>query len=938
MGALIAPHPRGPQPSAIGDFSVPTAEEGRAIPVVYGTVIIKGGNTVWWGDLKSKAIKVGGGILSLGRTQTTGYKYYLGCQFMLCHGPVDALVDIQADVRSIPRSATTILNGVGSEDYIKVTATGDKLFGGTGPGGGGGISGIIDFYRGLPTSQPNAYLSAKQSRIITDQSGIGYAFHGVGNGGITALSAGTSSLEETFTITFNSIDSNVLHSTFGKAKFDVVGSVSGTITNQVANAEGSHSLWADQAFQSNQINLTVQTGSTQYTGGDFFTIKTLHSHVAPSYRNLCYAVFEQLYVGTSNYLKPLHFVVRRCPDPFAQGAGVANINGDANPALLIYDLLTNVDYGLGIPGAAIHAAAFQAAAVTLASEGLGVSMIFDTQASADSLLGEVLRHCDGLIYTDPATGLWEITLARGGYDPTTLPVLTVDSVIGTPEFSRGSWSETTNLVTIKFTSRANNFNERVVRAYDAANISVTGEVRPQNITFAGISRESTAALVAMRVLKTLTYPLSKMKIVADRSAWQYRAGGLFKFTWVPLGIVNQVFRITRISYGTLIDGKIAIDAVEDIFGISSTAFIAPPASGWVNPAGAATPCSAEQLVELPYLLQQRESLPLGIYALAMAGRDPTVNERSFEIWLNPGSGFADTGIESSFCPIGVLNADYGYGLVAFDSTGFVLSATGQVDLDALAAANPTGFANGVNLCMIDNEIMAWTTPTQNSDGTITVGGVARGLLDTVPALHTAGTKVFFFSLGANVTSPTPQATDGTITARFTPNSAIDQLAVSGASDEVVTTRSRHISPYPPGFVTVNGHGYGVRPAHVAGDLTVSWRSRNRLTQALTVQQDAADVPGETGQGYQVVKKIAGAPVGSPIPLGVDQTFTYTAAERGIDDPNFAKLTTLEISSVVGSLVSYLPAVVSTTMFGTATSLPSPGRYEFTAVSIGGLFL
>lgn len=938
VGVLIAPHPRGPQPSAIGDFSVPTAQEGRAIPVVYGTCMIKGGNTVWWGDLKSKAVKVGGGILELGRTTTTGFQYFLGCQFMLCHGPVDALVDIQADVKSIPRSATTILNGVGSEDYIKVTATGDKLFGGTGAGGAGGISGIIDFYRGLPTSQPNAYLSAKQSRIVTDQSGIGYDFHGVGNGGITALSAGTSSLEETFTITFNSIDTNSLHSTFNKAKFDVHGSISGTITNQVANAEGSHALWADQAFQSDQINLTVQTGSTQYAGGDFFTIKTLHSHVAPSYRNLCYAVFEQLYVGTSNYLKPLAFVVRRCPDPFAQGAGVANINGDANPALIIYDVLTNVDYGLGIPGAVIDAAAFQAAAVTLAAEGLGVSMMFDTQASADQLLGEVLRHCDGLVYTDPATGLWEITLARGGYDPTTLPVLTVDSVIGTPEFSRGSWSETTNLVNIKFTSRENNFNERVVRAYDAANIAVTGEVRPQDVTFAGISTEAAAALVGMRVLKTFTYPLSKIKVVGDRSAWKYRAGGLFRFTWVPLGIVNQVFRITRISYGTLTDGKIAMDAVEDIFGISSTAFVAPPASGWINPLGAATPCSAEQLVELPYLLQQRESLPLGIYALAMAGRDPTVNERSFEIWLNPGSGFADTGIESGFCPIGVLNADYGYGLTAFDSTGFLLSATGQVDLDSLAAASPTDFANGVNLCMIDNEIMAWTTPTQNPNGTIAIGGVARGLLDTVPAPHASGAKVFFFSLGANVTSPIPQPSDATITARFTPNSAIDQLSVSGAADVVLTTRSRHLRPYPPGNVSVNGHGYGVRPTTCAGDLTVAWKSRNRLTQALTVQQDAADVPGEMGQGYQVQKKIAGSAVGAPILLGVDETFTYTAAQRGIDDADFTKLTTLEISSIVGSLPSYFPAVVSTTMFGTATTLPSPGRYEFTAVSVGGLFL
>ena len=901
--------------------------------------MIKGSNTVWWGDLKSKAIKVGGGILSLGRTQTTGFRYFLGVQSMLCHGPVDALVDIQADGKSIqPRTTTTILNGSGTEDYIQINCNAPKLFGGTDPGGGGGITGILDFYRGLPTSQPNAYLGLKQGRIVTNQSGLGFTFFGVGNGGITSLSAGSSSLEETFTITFVGIDTNTLHSTFGKAKWSIVGSVSGTLSNSVANAEGSRDLWSDQAFSNPRINVLIHTGSTQYASGDVFTIKTLHSHVAPSYRNLCYGVAEQLYWGTSNYLKPIAWVLRRCPDPLAQGAAVANISGDANPVLAVYELLTNLNYGLGIPTARLDPVSFSAAAVTCSTEGLGISMQFDTQGSADQLIGEILRHCDGVLFTDPATGLWTITLARGGYDPTTLPTLTVDSVLQTPDFSRGSWRETTNLVNIRYSSRAANFDDRSIRAYDPANIAVTNEVRPQTIDFKGISSQTTAGLVAMRVLKTLTYPLSKIKVVANRSAWKFRPGGLFRFTWVPLGIINQVFRITRIGYGELTDGKISIDAVEDIFGINSVAFVSPPISGWVNPLGAATPCSVQQLVELPFFLQQRESLPLGIYALAMAGRDPAVNERSFEIWLNPGSGLADSGITSSFCPTGVLNAAYPAGLTAFDSTGFVLSAAGGADLDSLAAVGPADFANGVNLCMIDNEIMAWTTPTLNADGTYGIAGVARGLLDTVPADHAMGAPVFFFSLGANVTSPTPYPADLIVTARFTPNSAIDQLAVSAASDVTLTTRSRHVRPYPPGNVSVNGHPYGVRPATVTGDLTVTWKSRNRLTQALTIQQDAGDIAGETGQSFQVQKKIAGVAVGAPINVGASETFTYTAAQRGIDDPDFTKLTTLEISSVVGPLASYFPQVVSTLMFGTATTLPSPGRYEYSRISVGGLFL
>ncbi len=908
VGALLAPHPRGPQPSALGDFSVPTAEEGRAITVVIGTCIIKGSNTTWWGDLKSKAIKVGGGILSLGRTQTTGYQYFLGVQSMLCHGPVD-LVDIQTDDKSIqPRTTATILNGSGTEDYIQVTCNAPKLFGGTGPGGGGGITGIIDFYRGLPTSQPNAYLGAKQGRIATDQSGIGSTFFGVGNGGITSLAAGSSSLEEIFTITFVAIDTNNLHSTFGKAKWSIVGSVSGGLSNAVANAEGSHDLWSDQAFSNPRINLTIHTGSTQYGPGDVFTIKTLHSHVAPSYRNLCYAVMEQLYWGTSNYLKPMAFVVRRCPDPLSQGAGVANISGDANGALAIYDILSNVDYGLGIPTARIDPVSFSAAAVTLSSEGLGISMQFDTQASADQLIGEVLRHVDGVLYTDPQTGLWSITLARGGYDPTTLPTLTVDSVLETPDFSRGSWRETTNLVNIRYSSRAANFADRSIRAYDPANIAVTNEVRPQTIDFKGLSNATSSALVAMRVLKTLTYPLSKLKLKANRSAWQFRPGGVFRFTWVPLGIINEVFRITRIGYGELTDGKISIDAVEDIFGINSVAFVSPPSSGWVNPIGTPLANTYEQLVEVPNHLLALSGLS-GRNVMSMAAKNPLTGATGYAIWRDDGTGYFDTNLFGNFCPVGILSADYPVATLANDPTGFTLSASGGIDLILLAACTAADFLQGVNLCMIDGEIMAWQTPTLNADGTYTISPVLRGLMDTVPALHTAGAKVWFFSIGSGLLNSGSFPSDRTINAKLLPTNSSGTLPIGSATAESVTTNSRVGRPYPPGNLRMQGLPYGSRYKTITGNLVLTFSARNRDTEAgltpLTLQTAGDDsIPFSEAFLFTIYRFVGGfAPPGNQsttVPPGA--SFTYTAAQRIVD--------------------SGLPGIATVKIFG-AQNLPGP---------------
>lgn len=55
---LIKPSkPDKPSPATLSDFSIPTAEENRAIPVIFGTRMISGANVVWYGDLHTEEIK-----------------------------------------------------------------------------------------------------------------------------------------------------------------------------------------------------------------------------------------------------------------------------------------------------------------------------------------------------------------------------------------------------------------------------------------------------------------------------------------------------------------------------------------------------------------------------------------------------------------------------------------------------------------------------------------------------------------------------------------------------------------------------------------------------------------------------------------------------------------------------------------------------------------
>lgn len=57
----LRPKPAVPKPAALEDFDIPVAEQGRPIPVVFGTILLTGPNVLWYGDLRTTPIKVKGG-------------------------------------------------------------------------------------------------------------------------------------------------------------------------------------------------------------------------------------------------------------------------------------------------------------------------------------------------------------------------------------------------------------------------------------------------------------------------------------------------------------------------------------------------------------------------------------------------------------------------------------------------------------------------------------------------------------------------------------------------------------------------------------------------------------------------------------------------------------------------------------------------------------
>lgn len=57
IARALAPKPPEPKPPELSEIAAPTAEEGRPIGVIFGTVTVRSPNVVWYGDLASDAIR-----------------------------------------------------------------------------------------------------------------------------------------------------------------------------------------------------------------------------------------------------------------------------------------------------------------------------------------------------------------------------------------------------------------------------------------------------------------------------------------------------------------------------------------------------------------------------------------------------------------------------------------------------------------------------------------------------------------------------------------------------------------------------------------------------------------------------------------------------------------------------------------------------------------
>lgn len=664
--------------------------------------------------------------------QVTGYRYFMGLHFGLCHGPVDSLIEIRGGNR-------TAWTGVQSASGT-ITINSPTLFGGDQKEGG--IAGDADLMMGELTQGANAYLTAQQ-------------------------------------------------------------------------------------------------GSLQ-----------------PGYRGLCSLVFKSGEVACNNpYPKPWSFRLRRATAGWQGGtawyaakAAITLTSGvvGMNPAHIIYETLTNSDWGMGYPTSTIDATSFAAAADQLHSEGFGLCVLWNRENTILEFVQEIVNYANGVLISDRTTGLFVFKLLRGGYTIGDLPVFTPDNVIDMTALEAPSLIGSINEVVVSYVDPTigskDNGGQQNVAVQALGSIQAQGTVVSQKKDYSYIATADLALRVGQRDLAVVSTMLKRVQLKLDRNAWQMTPGDVFVLDFPDFGINAVVFRIGDIDYGTLTSGAITVQAVQDVFSLPTASYVAVPVTGWVPPNANPTAPVAwigmdTSYRDLAHRLTTTELsalTPTTGYALIGALR-PSGLSYNFQFWsaVSPSTTWVEHGI-GNWTPTALIQS----ALAPFDTAIVLLSG---VDLQNVRLATQAIIYDGSAFEVVRVDAI---------DPVALTATIARGCCDTVAQAHISGARIWFLDGIYGGTDNVEYVASETVDVRPLTVTTQGVLDITLSPTIPVSIVARQALPYPPAYMTIGGTRWDLVTSISAGGFTVAWRERNRVTESDTlIDQTAATITPETGTTY-----------------------------------------------------------------------------------------
>lgn len=546
-----------------------------------------------------------------------------------------------------------------------------------------------------------------------------------------------------------------------------------------------------------------------------------------------------LWSSMNPYFKEIMFRLRRNWRGWYPDKAQIEIDGvkHSNPAHILYECLTNTQWGLGYPTADMDGDSFREAADQLYDEGLGLSLMWTQQTPIEEFVSNINEHINGSLVEDRVTGKWRMILMRDNYDPDDLPVFDESNAI-IEEFQRKTLSDTVNEVVVSYT-RPEDGETDTVAVQDLANFANVGKINSQKRDYPGIQDRDLAFRIAMRDLQTLSKPVAKVTLIVNRQAFDLYPGQAFKLKWKTLGLDGVIFRIGAMDLGELADGKITIEAVEDVFGLPDNVYADAQPIGWVDTQQPPEPIENYLIFEPSYYelytrtnSADRLDWPEDVGFGAVMSERPNEDSTSLRLYDNDLARTVGGG--GDYTPILVLTESVG----RVDTT---------LHFDPDEHPDILMYWDGGGLAWLGDELIN-LTDLDTSSGEVTV---ERGMIDTVPTDHDSGSTIWYYRRNMLASDPTMRVAGETVNYKLLATTSEGTLDPSQADTVSYTFQDRQRRPYPPGDVQFDGQ-YFPKVVNADHDASITWAHRDR-TQQLADPTDfkAGNIGPEEGVTYHL---------------------------------------------------------------------------------------
>jgi hypothetical protein len=585
----------------------------------------------------------------------------------------------------------------------------------------------------------------------------------------------------------------------------------------------------------------IEMGGDSQTANPYLTSNI--TGLMPAFRGVVGAVFKSFYVGAGTpYPKAPEFELMRIPAKDWL-PDLANINGAANPAHMLYELISSQPLGMGYDLSSVNLESLETAAQTLYDEGFGLSAILTSEDDFESFIQTITTHTDSMFFVHPEDGKYTFKLLRD--DSTGTLQEFNQSNCSLLNFERASFAELVNEIVVKFRPQSTSKDDTIT-VQDLAVIQAQGAVISQTINYPCIDNVGIAQKVAMRDLRQRSTPLARIKLSVNRQAWNTSIGDCINFSWEDtLSISSMRLRVASVNRGSFESSKIVVECVEDIFGLDETTYIQDQVSTWVDPILSAPTSATIHTEEASYWdLVRSETIPdyaidLGKSTFAAYVEYPITTALSFEFWnkwYDPIEGIDNPYIfkdQANFTPTAQLALELG----KFDSTLNFYNLKGVFANTNQLVGNYITIGTNIH----DMEIIR----IDAIDFLAMEIEIGRGCLDTVPKAHLLDSKIYFNSDRKALDSELyytnfSQTFKGSLRILGPINTT---EILDSSSYDITTIQGRSGLPYPIGCFKVQGVYYG---ENFTGDLSISWTLRNKslqISKLVSHDQDTA-IDGE----------------------------------------------------------------------------------------------